>query len=358
MALRIFFDARYIRTDYHDGISRYSAELGAALYGLTPVTFLICNEGQRALLPNGADCITIHEPTSSKEPFTSLILNQYQPDVVYSPMQTMGSYGRKFKLILTLHDLIYYRHRTPPHHLSPILRLGWWLYHATYIPQRKVLNSADLVVTVSETSKREIQKAHLTKRPIVVATNAPQALEQYLDGPVDTSRAPKNLIYMGSFMEYKNVETLIRGMAQLEGFTLHLLSRVAPARKAQLKSLIPKGAKVVFHNGVSDEQYAKLLANRALLVSASLDEGFGIPVTEAMTLGVPAVITDMPIFKEVAGKAGVFFNATQPEDFARAVHEASQPEPYKKLSKLSVEQSRQFTWSRSAKALYDSMKNL
>src|SRR5690625_6518541 len=36
------------------------------------------------------------------------------PDVVFSPMQTIGSAGRKFGLILTLHDLIYYQHRTPP----------------------------------------------------------------------------------------------------------------------------------------------------------------------------------------------------------------------------------------------------
>jgi len=52
--MKIFFDARYTRTDYHDGISRYSAELGNALNKLTPVTFLISDEKQKKWFPKDA----------------------------------------------------------------------------------------------------------------------------------------------------------------------------------------------------------------------------------------------------------------------------------------------------------------
>lgn len=52
--MKLFFDARYTRTDYHDGISRYSAELGNALYrlpdfqnGTHTLTFLICDNRQK-----------------------------------------------------------------------------------------------------------------------------------------------------------------------------------------------------------------------------------------------------------------------------------------------------------------------
>lgn len=153
-SMKLFFDARYIRTDFHDGISRFSTELAAEVVHMADVTFLICDEAQSAYLPKGANILTLHRPTSVREPFTAFILNKHRPDVVFSPLQTMGSIGRNFKLILTSHDMIYYHFRTPPQQFSPLLRASWFLYHLTYIPQRLALNGADTVVTVSETTKK------------------------------------------------------------------------------------------------------------------------------------------------------------------------------------------------------------
>lgn len=354
--MKLFFDARFIRTDFHDGISRYSTELGNALARLAPVTFIICDKAQLKFLPPHADYVLIHEPTSAKEPFTSLILNRYQPDIVFSPMQTLGSQGRRFKLILTLHDLIYYRHRTPPTALGPIIKLGWRAYHMTYVPQRMALNSADMVATVSETSRTQIESVNLTKRPIVVVPNAPQNLAAYLDSPISLDKKPKNLIYMGSFMRYKNVEALIAGMEFLPGKTLHLLSRITPQRKAELQRRIPRDAKVIFHGGVSDEQYAKLLADSAILVSASRDEGYGLPLAEALELGVPAVVSDLPIFHEVGGEGALYFGANKPREFADRVLELDDKARRKQVAKSGVEHIAKFNWATSAQVLLDAIK--
>jgi glycogen synthase len=110
--------------------------------------------------------------TSPREIFTAFKLNRLGAKVVFSPMQTTSGLGRKFKLILTLHDLIYYRHRTPPKEFNPFIRLAWFLYHLSYVPQRILLNGADAVVTVSKTSRSQIEKAKLTKRPVSVIYNA------------------------------------------------------------------------------------------------------------------------------------------------------------------------------------------
>ena len=356
--MKLFFDARYIETATQTGIGRYSIELARAVTKQHDVTFLIHDPAQLAYLPKGAAHITIHAPTSPKEPFTPFVLNKFAPDVVFSPMQTMGALGRRYKLILTLHDLIYYRHRTPPHQFNWLIRLGWRAYHATYIPQRLALNSADIVATVSQTSRRDIIEAKLTKRPVIVTYNAPQDLRAFLAQEPVVKEPPINLVYMGSFMEYKNVETLIKGMAELPGYTLHLLSRIRPERKAQLEALMPAGARVVFHNGVSDEEYAALLAERALLVSASFDEGYGIPVADAIALGVPAVITDMPIFHEVAGEGALYFNPNDPRDFAKKVKTASSLDAYKKLSARGITQSKKFSWQHSAEVLLEACRNL
>ena len=356
--MNIFYDARYIRTDFHDGISRYTAELGTALGAQQDITFIIHDLKQLDFLPKGCAYILFHSPTSWREPFSALVLNKHQPDFVFSPMQTIGSLGRKYKLILTLHDLIYYRHRTPPQQMPWPIRLGWRIFHLTYWPQRWLLNSADIVATVSETSKQAILDAKLTKRPVFVIPNAPESLAKLLDNQPINSSNPTNLVYMGSFMPYKNVECLIKGMTQLPGYTLHLLSRIKPDRRAALEALAPAGANIVFHNGVSDKEYAELLANNALLVSASLDEGYGLPLAESLEMGVPAVVSELEIFHEVAGDGALYFDPQQPEQFADAVLSATRPETYRQLSQAGKAHIGRFTWQQSAMILKETIERL
>lgn len=360
---RLYFDARYIRTDFHDGISRYSAELAAAVAAAAPargveVTFLIFDERQRAFLPEGAETLIIGPPTAVSEPLRARELNRHRPDVVFSPMQTIGTMGRRYRQILTLHDTIYYRHRTPPKDLPWYVRVGWRLFHLSYVPQRMTLNAADVVATVSETSAQQFAAVKLTKRPVVVIPNAPQQLESLLPEGAGVVPGAQNLVYMGSFMPYKNVETLVRAMADLPGRTLHLLSRISPARRAELEALVPAGADVVFHGGVTDAEYATLLADRAVLVTASLDEGYGLPLAEALAMGVPAVVTDMPIFREVAGDGAKYAPGTDAASFAAAVRSLDDPGEYARTVAAGRAHIARFSWERSAGILLDTVARL
>lgn len=358
--MRFFFDARYIRTDFHDGISRYSHELALALYELYPdITYIISEEKQLTLLPKNAAHVKIHRVDSWKEPFSAFILNKHKPDVVATPLQTLGSIGRKFKLILNQQDMTYYKHKTPPLHLSLLLKLVWRLYHLTYLPGRLTLNGADIVATVSETSKREIEEARLTKRPIIVVPNAARDLSEFLKTPlVLKDTPPKNLVYMGAFTPYKNVETLLQMMTFLPGRTLHLLSRITNSRKAELEAHIPKKASVIFHNGVSDEQYARLLANNAMMVSASKSEGYGLPLAEALKLGAPAVVSEMPVFHEVAGKGALFASPENPRDFADKIRSLDTRAAREELAAKGKQHIETFSWQRSAETLLKAAKKL
>jgi glycosyltransferase involved in cell wall biosynthesis len=359
--MKLFYDARYIRPDFHDGISRYTTEIANALAKLTPLTFIISDEKQLALLPVDADFVKIHPPISAKEPFTSLILNKYRPDVVFSPLFSMGTFGRRFKLILTSHDMIYIHHPEPPLDITnKIVRVGWRAFYSSKVPMRITLNSADMVNTVSESAKKEFIDTHITNRPIIVTPNAARPLANLLDELPDVrKKAPRNIVYMGAFISYKNVETLIKAMAYLPEYTLHLLSHLPPEeRYRELLSIVPDGAKVVWHKGVSDEQYAKLLANNAFLASASLDEGFGLPVVEAQSLGVPTVLTDMPVFREVAGDGSLFFDAHNPKDFADKVKLLDDDELRVTLSKAAKKHAARYSWDASAASLLAAIKTL
>ena len=351
----LFFDCRYIRIDHHDGISRFSAGLFKELAELIEVTAIVSDLRQLDKLPAGVQFVMLSDPTSALEPLVAFKLNKLGAKVVFSPMQTIGSLGRKFKLILTVHDLIYYRHPTPPPSFSFFVRALWRLYHLTFWPQRLLLNRSDAIVAVSETTKNLIEKHKLTKRPVNVVYNAAE------DAPSDASprQAPKtkSLVYMGSFMDYKNVELLISGMNLLQDFELRLLSRVTPARRAELEKLIPAGANVTFLNGVSEEEYQAELDKSFALVTASKDEGFGIPLVEAMALGIPIVVSNIEIFKEIGAKAGIYFDPESPESFAAAVRNL-EGKNWHEASKEAIVQAKNFSWSKSAKSLLKTIQSL
>lgn len=345
--MKIVIDARFTRTDHHDGISRYGSSLIAATSKIADVTMLISDKRQLALLPD-VPYVLINSPLSPLELFVARKVNPLGADVVVCPMQTMGTLGRKYGLVLTLHDLIYYEHPTPPGFLPAPVRLLWRLYHKAFWPQRLLLNRADIVATISRTTEALMAKYTLTKRPVRIVGNAPQ--------PGQTPRDPeagadKSILYMGSFMPYKNVETMIRGMSGLSGYTLHLLSRITPQRRAELEALIPDGAKVVFHNGVTDAEYDELLLRATALTSLSRAEGYGLPLVEAMALGTPVIASDIPIFREVGGDAVSYVHPESPAEFAAAVTALDEDSLWQERSRTSVERAANFNWDESARQL-------
>jgi glycosyltransferase involved in cell wall biosynthesis len=308
--VKIVIDARFTRTDHHDGISRYGSSLIAATSKIADVTMLISDKRQLALLPD-VPYVMVNSPLSPLELFVARKVNPLGADVVVCPMQTMGTLGRRYGLVLTLHDLIYYEHPAPPGFLPAPVRLLWRLYHKAFWPQRLLLNRADVVATISRTTEALMAKYQLTNRPVRIVGNAPQPGQIPRD---PGAGAEKTLLYMGSFMPYKNVETMIRGMAGLPDYTLHLLSRITPQRRAELEAMVPEGAKVQFHNGVTDAQYDQLLVRATALISLSRAEGYGLPLVEAMALGTPVIASDIPIFREVGGDAVSYVDPDRPRN--------------------------------------------
>lgn len=366
--LLLLMDARYTRTDFHDGISRYGASLIEAVHRVADPTrvrvkMLISDERQLALLPADVPWHRISGPTSAREPLVARQVRRLRPDVVFSPMQTMGSAGRDYGLILTLHDLIYYEHRTPPRNLPEPVRWLWRLYHLAYAPQRLLLDRADAVATVSRTTAELIARHRLTRRPVRVVSNAPQPVA----APRDPRSTPtRELLYMGSFMEYKDVESLLDAVPLLPGWTLHLLSRIGSDRRTALEEHLAAarvrrgetGAEVVFHDGTDEGEYTRLLRRVTASVTLSRAEGFGLPVAEAQAHGTPVICSDLPIFREIAGWGtpawrGVPLDGDRGAALARRVHELEDPAEFVRASRASAEQAARFSWDDSARALLD-----
>jgi len=265
-------------------------------------------------------------------------------------MQTMGATGRTYPLVLTVHDLIYYRYPKPPTSLAWPIRLIWRLYHLSWWPQRMLLNGSDAIVAVSETTAKMISHHHLTRKPVFVVHNSADTPE-VTPVRLAVSRT-KSLIYMGSFMPYKNVETLVRALALLPGYELHLLSRITDADKTRLQALAPASS-IVFHNGTSDEDYQAALLTATALVSASRDEGFGIPLVEAMALGTPVVVSDIDIFHEIGGETARYVSPLNAQGFAASIRELENDDTWMRASTASITQAATFSWPVSAQKLLD-----
>ncbi|MBD8485686.1 glycosyltransferase family 4 protein [Frigoribacterium sp. CFBP 8759] len=342
--MKIVVDCRYVRVGRHDGISRFSAGVVSALAERHEVTMLVSDPRQLHALPD-APHLLVSAPTSVLEPLVARQVNTLRPDVVWSPMQTMGSAGRRYPLVLTLHDLIYYTNRTPPPEFAWPIKLLWRLYHLAWWPQRVLLNRADAVVTVSRTTRDEMRRHRLTRRPVTVVYNAADPVD-----PVEPRTAPvsRDLVYMGSFMPYKNVAALARALPLLDGYRLHLMSRVSGAERASLTALAPAGS-LVFHDGASDDEYRETLLGATAVVTASRAEGFGIPLVEGMALGTPAVVSDIPIFREIGGDAALYFDPSSPASIAAAVRRLEGE--WEARSAASVEQAARFSWRDSADVL-------
>jgi glycosyltransferase involved in cell wall biosynthesis len=349
--VRILVDCRYTRLEHHDGISRYGARLTAALAPLAAarghdLTMLISNKAQLTMLPDLPWALA-SSVTSPREPWVARQINPLGVDVVFTPMQTMGGSGRRYGLVKTLHDLIYYRNRTPPRDLNPAIRLLWRAYHLAWWPQRVLLNQADEVVTISETTRALMVEHHLTKRRISIVPNAADPAPA--SGP-RSQPTTRDLLYMGSFMPYKNVETLIEAVKLLPGYRLHLLSRGAPAAYAS--------DQVVLHDGVTDDEYLELLEGAFALVHASLEEGFGIPLIEAMSVGTPVVLSDIPIFREVGEDAAAYFPPKDAEAAAMAIRGLEDPALWAARSAAGRLVAAKYSWDASAAVLLEVLERV
>lgn len=353
---KVFFDARHtiVGRDSHFGVSRYGAELAEALAKLQPITLIISDERQLNLLPKGIPRVKLNSVMSLSELWVARKLNKLGADVVFTPLQFMGSWGRRYKLIATMHDTIYYRFPKPPYYLPLWVRALWWLSYQAIWPHRLLLNMADRVATVSETSKKEIKALKLTKRPIDVVYNSANKPA----GITRSKKIKKDLVYVGSFMHYKNPETLVRAVNLLPDYKLHFVSPVTAERKADLQALANNPDQLVFWNGANDEKMYKLLSTATAGVHASKAEGFGLPVIETLSLGAPMICSDSEIFHEVGGKAAIYCDPDSPEQYAAAVRRLEDPKVAAEYAKKGLAQAKKFSWDVSARQLLKIIRRL
>ena len=120
-----------------------------------------------------------------------------------------------------------------------------------------------------------------------------------------------------------------------------------------------KAGELLAHQGrfdvrgfVSDDKLATLREHCALAVIPSLDEGFGLPLLEALAAGVPCLASDIPVFREIAGDECAYANVNEPDSWADALDRLlGEPSLLRQFSERGIERAGTFSAARQSAAL-------
>lgn len=200
---------------------------------------------------------------------------------------------------ITIHDLAFMHH---PEWFSK----GFARVYRFLIP--RIVKRSQKVFTVSETIRTQLsQTFQLPKEDIGILRNGiPFELLEYKNTIVEK----RNIILtVSSINPRKNLPFLIESFLQ-SGITDYELVVVGAQNKVFAADTLGAYKNVSFTGYINNEELYQLYHEAKLFVSLSLDEGFGIPVLEALFCGCPVLLSDIDVYKECFGEVAAFTSAT------------------------------------------------
>lgn len=249
------------------------------------------------------------------------------------------------KLVFTLHDLT---HEKSNDSLALI--------------KKQNLERADHIIVVSGQTKKEMEEYYpFTKNKQVSIIHLAQNLPEQ-STPI--KNLPNNyLLFVGERSHYKNFNTLLNAFGSLsEDFPeLNLVCCGGQALSNQEKQIISRLnlTQKVFHYKLTDAELKYAYQNAQVFVYPSFNEGFGIPTLEAMKCLTPTILSDIPVFREVAADAALYFNPNDEEDLASKIkliltNALVQTE----LRSKAVKRSADFSWENHLRKTFEVYQSL
>jgi len=163
-------------------------------------------------------------------------------------------------------------------------------------------------------------------------------------------------LFLGTLEPRKNIGVLLDAYGQLlermpRVPKLVLTGRATADAAAWLDRIgrTPLAGHVEHRGYVDASERERLFAGARALVMPSLDEGFGLPVLEAMSAGVPVISSNRGSLPEVVGDAGPLVDARDVEGLAVAIHRVLEDQSYARLcAERGLQRAATFSWARTA----------
>jgi glycosyltransferase involved in cell wall biosynthesis len=225
------------------------------------------------------------------------------------------------------------------------------------------LRRSDFIVVPSAHVEKQLiaWDAKLAARCAVVpwAPILRQAAEQsaVADPAVETylAQGRRFVLVVACIEARKNHSVVLEAMENLPGVDLVLVGRPGFGGDRVLsavRSFSARGGSVVQFTDISERSLCQLYENATVLVQPSLDEGFGMPVLEAMAFGKPVLLSKIPALQEIAGQSALYFDPSDAGTLRRHLEKVLSDGVYRQqLGNGLRERSHQFTWSGTAQKL-------
>jgi glycosyltransferase involved in cell wall biosynthesis len=247
-------------------------------------------------------------------------------------------------VVTTFHDLLYFSHPQLMKSKHLTLPVRWM--------EKIAAMKSDRIITISHESKLNLEHyLHVRSEKIDVIPLAARSTISSIKRPT-SDRNSGLFISIGQRSPYKDFASII-----------HAWGLIPPTQRPQLIITGSHGkdplTKIVRENNleewitlktwVSDNELSELFEKATAIIDPTLAAGFGLPALEAMSVGLPTLVTDIDVFREVAGEASLYFPAHDSQALAQQVMLLdSNNQLRSELSNLGQQQAQKYSWNTTA----------
>jgi glycosyltransferase involved in cell wall biosynthesis len=338
----IALDATYSIGDRLSGVGVYSREILLGLAALRPETrFAFCYRGRRylrswrAAIPTNARRRLLAEPLGSRSADLFHGLNQRLPRF------------RMRRAVATFHDLFV---MTGEYSTAE--------FRARFTAQaRDAAARADAIIAVSE----------FTGRQVVELLGVEPARVRVVHHGVPALAYPrvarqKVVLTVGAVQKRKNTARLVEAFEALEGDWKLVLAGSFGYGAEEIRARIessPARDRISLLGFTPPDELAAWYARASIFAFPSLDEGFGMPVLEAMAAGTPVMTSSRSGLREVAGDAALLVDATRTESLVEGLRRLAQDEDLRKdLALRGRARAALFTWDKAVRETWEVYRGL
>lgn len=265
--------------------------------------------------------------------------------------------------VVTVHDLAFLHH---PELLTDDAR-------RYYSQIERSVAAADRVIAVSEYTARQLRElTHVDPGKIVTIPNGidhsvldlgPEQAIERLRSELDKDQAKRVLserpviLVVGTIEPRKRPQLVLRALehSRLSDGSNAPLVVLVGQRGWACESIVTEidravaAERAIWLENASDWLLSALYQHATLLAMPSLDEGFGLPVLEAMSAGLPVIASRRGALPEVAGNAALLVDDDGPEEWAQAIRSLIDDKARRlELRSAGHLRAAQFSWERAA----------
>jgi len=296
-----------------------------------------------------------------------LSLRKKPVDIYLTQYITPWFVQKKVKIVTIIHDISF--------NFYPQFIKFWDLLFLKILIPRS-LKRADKIIAVSKFTQDEIIKYYKVDPKKVDwfhnAVSEDFLVQDISEEKIKTIKKKYNLperyiLYIGTLQPRKNIPAIIEAFTLLKteiNLKLKLNSLklvIAGGKSHNYDELIDEVVKknnlaedVFFPGYIDEEDKAGILKGADIFVFPSFYEGFGMPIIEALSLGVPVIVSDIPPHREIAKDAVLFFKPEIPGELTQRIKEVAVNDLVRNsLSRNGKIQAEKFSWQKTAQKLLE-----